>query len=1350
MEDGARLRQVLDRCEEWNDGGEYRRIVDALEALPEDRGAEADSVLARAYNNLAVFGDGEPSMFDGGVDRGYLERALGLLLRHADEMSDDPIWNFRTGYSLYYLDREGEAMPYFRRYLDHDPEDADTQELLEACIHRTACPVAVEPFSSRVGRAWSIIANMEDRLRAVADGSDGNGVMEHLERALSVALVDFDCGVRREDGVYELVLGPRGRRHMLFPLVRFAGGMPESLAKDWRVVVGRPGGELPEVDVGGRTIACGDVRVAAYPAGTGVRLVVSCPPLAGEEDAEGVLADMTSRVIGDVTFLCLSGFDVADDAGDGSFPLTELPGRLDAMGSDIPRTAEAAVTRMGVYSSFAQGDGAPRDDIVAGSTCMPELVACYADGDTEIPDRLHRMGAEAGFVWFPAGGFADADEATGFRNTLQSRVSDAVGDGVTFIGGAVGTGNCYLDFLAWDLSAVLDAFAENLGGIGGVFFRTFRGDVPPVPLAAAEDPDALFPDDGDPLVARIEDWNSRREYTRCAEEIESTPGWESDYRLRLLLARAYGNSAVRGDWDYRRPSEVDGDLGAKALGILDGIADEGAGDVLWWRVRAGLLAGLGDTDGAAEAAVRGLGLDPDDRHLEGLLGRLGSGEPLEKGPYTGSCRRVLTPEQVGEIEGMFDDVAGSFWAMRSYILDIVSEGVSEGRFTEAEAWSDPELSMWFAYACINLETYGAYFEAAVRMPAAIRNARGCGTWFYRLSCALTHIGRQREAMEMAELGAREEPDYPWVWLQVSKLRAHFGDADGAREAAERGLELVPGDHEFGTLLTEIEEGASLEAMNRHWIDPASDDSLQSGDIDGRDREQADEMEVSLRHLVTDPEGLRRVEEAVGVPVRGWASVDDPYCSVELGGCTVVFRMNRAAVSKMGTGKAGVLAAGLSGGWDRSDDGMSLETVVVEADMGIGLVYSRGDESLVASVSGDGTVSEPETVSDGDPVVYTDEELEAVRNHIQRTIGPFENVFHEIRSPDVRIDICVVPPREGHDYYTLVTMGVGARRMNVPPELADSGLGRAELLINLPRGWGLDMESFDDEAWFWPLRLLKVIGRMPIENDTWIGLGHTFSIDDETFADGTDLCGSILLGTGSYGEEAGTCRLPDGEAVEFYQVVPLYREEVQYKLEHGAGELLELFNDELLEVVDPLRLNVVTDGDLVDSYGSGGRGGAMDTGARHAEKIAEKGLAVPEIAAYSHMAVFLRWCIERRMVSRDFEVRHRDMVTRVRELPSDVDLREYIRDRLGGALLFEYLDDEGRGFAEWYYDGGDPSYTGDVDRHAAEYFGERSGSEEFADEEYLFVPFDEDYYRAMSDVIDGRLALWRSTDGRGRS
>ena len=44
-----------------------------------------------------------------------------------------------------------------------------------------------------------------------------------------------------------------------------------------------------------------------------------------------------------------------------------------------------------------------------------------------------------------------------------------------------------------------------------------------------------------------------------------------------------------------------------------------------------------------------------------------------------------------------------------------------------------------------------------------------------------------------------------------------------------------------------------------------------------------------------------------------------------------------------------------------------------------------------------------------PEVYTEEEMEAVEGHIEQYFGKVENVFHELVSPDIHVDICVVPP-----------------------------------------------------------------------------------------------------------------------------------------------------------------------------------------------------------------------------------------------------------------------------------------------------------------------------------------------------
>ena len=59
-----------------------------------------------------------------------------------------------------------------------------------------------------------------------------------------------------------------------------------------------------------------------------------------------------------------------------------------------------------------------------------------------------------------------------------------------------------------------------------------------------------------------------------------------------------------------------------------------------------------------------------------------------------------------------------------------------------------------------------------------------------------------------------------------------------------------------------------------------------------------------------------------------------------------------------------------------------------------------------------------------------------------------------------------------------------------------------------------------------------------------------------FAENTKLCAAILAGPQGVEEGDEVCTLPSGGEVNFYQVIPIYREELEYKLEHGADALIE--------------------------------------------------------------------------------------------------------------------------------------------------------------------------------------------------
>jgi len=201
-------------------------------------------------------------------------------------------------------------------------------------------------------------------------------------------------------------------------------------------------------------------------------------------------------------------------------------------------------------------------------------------------------------------------------------------------------------------------------------------------------------------------------------------------------------------------------------------------------------------------------------------------------------------------------------------------------------------------------------------------------------------------------------------------------------------------------------------------------------------------------------------------------------------------------------------------------------------------------------------------------LYTPEEESTVTQAIESRFGAVSQVLREVVSRDIRVDLCVVAPGPERAWQTVITRGMGAREMRVPSELRD--FMRAELVFMLPGDWELRSR---DECWYWPLRWLKLLARLPAEEDSWLGWGHTVP-GGEPFAENTDFSALLLLDA-FLPEEEPFFTLPVGETVRFYQLFPLYEEELQFKLKHGAQVLVDRMTAKgaLSPVLDTARANL---------------------------------------------------------------------------------------------------------------------------------------------------------------------------------
>jgi hypothetical protein len=125
---------------------------------------------------------------------------------------------------------------------------------------------------------------------------------------------------------------------------------------------------------------------------------------------------------------------------------------------------------------------------------------------------------------------------------------------------------------------------------------------------------------------------------------------------------------------------------------------------------------------------------------------------------------------------------------------------------------------------------------------------------------------------------------------------------------------------------------------------------------------------------------------------------------------------------------------------------------------------------------------------------------------------------------------------------------------------------------LPPNWVMEQEKFNDENYWWPFRALKELSKYPHENKTWLGYGHTFSSEDE-YSPNCKFCGLILLNSISFSDEFMSIETPE-KNVRIFSAIPLYKEEIDFKIKHGSAALMEKFEEYgIEEIVDINRPNV---------------------------------------------------------------------------------------------------------------------------------------------------------------------------------
>lgn len=194
-------------------------------------------------------------------------------------------------------------------------------------------------------------------------------------------------------------------------------------------------------------------------------------------------------------------------------------------------------------------------------------------------------------------------------------------------------------------------------------------------------------------------------------------------------------------------------------------------------------------------------------------------------------------------------------------------------------------------------------------------------------------------------------------------------------------------------------------------------------------------------------------------------------------------------------------------------------------------------------------------------------------------GRESRVLHEIVSDLIHVDVHVMWPTPEQDFFVVYTTGMSDLPMTPDlsiPEEDRKNLELAELFLFLPGNWPLSKEGMPPEEAYWPIRMMKFMAHFPHQYHTWLGWGHTMpNGPDYAPLDDSVSFGGVVFSGGD--GRLGRLDTEDGRRLSLLHLIPAYKEEIEFKLKYGMGELMKLFQEKDVPVIlDPKRPNLCAD------------------------------------------------------------------------------------------------------------------------------------------------------------------------------
>lgn len=1291
---------ILKQCQKWHEEDKHQKIVDALEAIPtEERTPEMDMELARAYSNLADSSEPE--------GRKQLHRALELMQCHEEELGDTYSWNFRMGYAYYYLDQEGRALRYFEKALEQHPGDdpklntrQDIEDLIDWCTKGISLPQFSECFRERTENWWETFAEMEAELRQMMDEDKdhtrGAELVAQMEDTLNLVFdeISFELGFNGEK--HELILTPEGNKVKLFELVYFQKHAPKEVLEHWNILVGRQ----PSQNIGLRTddswdISGEDVQIWLEEQGeNSFNISAYCEKLLPMlREAEGrvwwMLTTLTDQILGEIPHMrYIDSFDVLEEPkAEPSFLLSQLPDKLREQGLELSTDPEAYLESYLGYEMKPNEDPNAdwRLDVMAGSTCCVPLINGYLNADNDFMDDLHADGAVAGFFCYPLDTLREeegSEKIFDFRDKLEELFTTVDGsEMLALIGGATGLYCGYVDFIAWDIREALNMAKEFFEGT----------DIPWAIFHTFRREAGSVPlkqqDDG------TETENQDDELDETLTGMDYIPYTQQDAEAFFAQLEQWNDedeytrciqaiNAIPEDWrNYRTAYAL-----ARALENYAIIGDHDEGTLKFKGDKA--------LQRAIEVleSVREEGQDKAEWNMRMAYGyQYLYGQEEKAIPYAQRWAE-LDPEDENApavIRECKAEIRKRQRSRKKKAKFVPGDTPFEG-FDLTNFWDDN----WYA-----LKEYVSD-PPSDELIASVEEELG-----YKLPAAYIWLMKQHNGgIPMNTCYPCDEPTC-WADDHVAITGIFgIGREKNCSLCGEMGSQFMIDEWEYPAIGVAIcdcpSAGHDMIFLDYRACGPQGEPAVVHVD---------QENDYKITHLADSfEEFIRGLEHE---------SLYDPDEDVE--DLNEDVDADEEETDHKGSFAGSVLLSKVE--WDKEQLIRDLreEWGIVDEEPDEGDEDDENsDDAVVMRVGGmmlivtlfHGHIPDNEAEINAENNYMWPEAVEVTKAHkahiMVAVLGEEEKLLERGKLFTKAMAVCCK-----QKYAT----GVYTSGVVFEPRFYE---GLADMIK-------------EDE--------------LPIFNWVWFGLyrsegglnGYTYGMDVfgkeemevlNTDAEPEDLR-DFLASLASY-VLACDVTLQDGETIGFSA-------DDKHTITRSPGVSLPEEQMTLKISYEPTEVEPETDDDSI----------GMDDVSYHIESIEEKELPIDPINAYNHMAIYLRWCMEHDLMGEKFLEEHGDVVNQVKADPGSTDLRTFIREELFGCLFSALFNQKGRAFAHYYYGENDaPYYPADIDDYALKYFGpSRYHSNEFQQETYLFIPFDEKYYQAMAKVIEKRFVNWQGQD-----